>query len=443
MKKLIQILFGIFLFTFPFTFRWVAYEQASYRFGNFNPWVTGFVYLPEILLGAIFVLWIIHKLQTADHKLQFKSSGLWALFFLFAINAFVITLLNGDAFLGAIFILRLLEGLMVFWLISDQILETKHIITILLFGAFVQIVWGYFQVKYNHSLGLWFLGESAVGPDILGVAKIDLTESVKQIRAYGSFLHPNILAAYLLTVFFVSLKYLKSQSKLFWLAIFAWGIYLTHSRAAMLVGLAALGLYFLFYCFRPISFRKSIALMAVVLLALGNFWFFKNSRVINLRDAALQERLSQNLISRDILQENYLGVGVNNFTLAIEEYSGCEENCGSNCGPDCEPRKFLPWEFQPVHNTYFLILNEVGIQGLIILALFLVALFDLYWYAGKAIPIFVLLFLAPFDHYLWDSWIGIILIGLVAGFFAVENHKEGVVEHIIDIITHKDEEDDI
>ena len=86
-----------------------------------------------------------------------------------------------------------------------------------------------------------------------------------------------------------------------------------------------------------------------------------------------------------------------------------------------------------------MILSEVGIQGLIFLILFAIALFDLYWKAGKAIPIFILFLLAPFDHFLWDSWVGMMLVALVAGFFALENHEEGVVEHIVNVVTHHED----
>ena len=407
MKRLIQILFGIFLFTFPLSIRWVVYEQASYRFGNFNPWVTGFVYLPEILLGIIFVLWFIQKVCDKE-TIIFKAKSLWLLLLLFAINAFVITLLKGDSILGALFLLRLFEVLIVFWLITDRVLKPKQIVGILFLGAFAQIIWGYFQWKFNHSLGLTFLGESVLGPDVLGVAKTDLAEGVKQIRAYGSFLHPNIFAAYLLAIFFISLKYLKYGYKLLWFAIFTWGIYLTHSRAAMLVGLIGLSISLLFLVFQSKYFRKAIALIVILVLAIGNFWFFKNSYAVQTRDMAWQERLEQNVISENMWQENPLGVGVRNFTLEMEQFV---------------PEKLLPWEFQPVHNTYFLALNEVGIQGLIILILFLFLLFYHYWKAGKAIPILILLLLAPFDHFLWDSWVGLILIAIAAGFFVVENHK--------------------
>lgn len=427
MTNLIKYLFGLFLFTFPLSIRWVFYEGTSYRFGNFNPWVTSFVYLPEILLLTIFVLWIVYKLRVKSYELRVES-WLWGLFFLFVINAFVITLLWGNAFLGAMFVLRIFEALVVFWLIADKILSVKQMVTILLFGAFAQILWGYGQCHFNHSLGLTWLGESVVGPEVYGVAKSDLADGAKQIRAYGSFLHPNIFAAYLLVIFFISLRYLKYGYKLFWIALFTWGVYLTQSRAAMLVGLVGLGIYFLFAFFKSINFRKAIALVIMVLLVLGNFWIFKNSHAINTRDLSFQERLDQNVISRNMWAEQSFGVGVSNFTLEMERFNA---------------DKLLPWEFQPVHNTYFLILNEVGIQGLVLILLFLLALFDRYWRAGKAIPVIVLILLAPFDHFLWDSWVGVMLVAIVAGFFALENHKESAVEHVVDVITHKDPEDEI
>ena len=413
MANVIKYLWGLFVFTFPLSIRWVVYEQASYRFGNFNPWVSGFVYLPEILLGLIFVLWILNRLRIKDLGLKFESKWLWGLFFLFAINAYVATFLSGDPILGALFLLRLFEGLIVFWLITDRILQPKQIISILFLGAFVQIIWGYFQWKFNHSLGLTFLGESVLGPDVLGVAKIDVAEGVKQIRAYGSFLHPNIFAAYLLAIFFISLKYLKYGYKLLWFGLFTWGIYLTHSRAAMLVGLIGLGVSFLFLIFQSKYFRKTTALIIILVLAIGNYWFFKNSHAVETRDIAWQERLEQNVISQEMWKENPLGVGIQNFTLQMEQVT---------------PEKLLPWEFQPVHNTYFLILNEVGIQGLVIIIAVLFLLFFYYWKAGKAIPILILLLLAPLDHFLWDSWMGIMLIAIVAGFFVLENqHKETLI----------------
>lgn len=427
MQKLIQILFGIFLFTFPFSVRFLVYEEASYRFGNFNPWVTEFIYLPEVLLAVIFVLWLIDKLRVKSYELRI-GGWLWGLFLLFVLNAYVVTVWKGDPMMGAFFLLRAFEAAFVFWLIREKILSAKLMITILFFGALLQILWGYGQWKLNHSLGLTFLGESKIGPDVLGVAKIDGVEEAKQVRAYGSFLHPNILAAYILTIFFLGLRYLKDSNKFFWFAVFVFGIYITNSQAALIVMVAGLGYYFLLTVFRSATLRRFIALITLLVLGLANFWFFQNSHaVIKVRDVSWQERLDQNIVSRNMWQANPLGVGVSNYTLKMEETNA---------------EKLLPWEFQPVHNSYLLILNEIGLQGLGLFILFLFVLFYRHWEAGKALGIFTLLLLASFDHFLWDSWAGIMLIALVAGFFALENHKEGAVEHVVDTVIHKDPEDE-
>jgi len=401
----IQYLFGLFLFTFPFSIRFLVYEAASYRFGNFNPWVTGFVYLPELLLLAIFVLWFIQKIQQKE-DIEIKSKPLWWLLGLFVLNALIVTLIKGDSVLAALFVLRAFEALVVYLLVTERILSAKTMVRILLTAAFVQVVWGFFQWQLNHSLGLTVLGESILGPDVLGVAKIDLPDGTKHIRAYGSFLHPNILAGYLVAIFFMVIRYLKYSQKLFWLAFFALGIYLTNSEAAMVVGGAALILYVVFSVFNRASFRKVIVLLTLLVVALVNVWFFKNSEAVMSRDFTLQERLSQNILSQQMLRANPLGVGVNQYTLELEKVSD---------------EKLLPWEFQPVHNAYFLILNEVGIQGLLLLVIAIVILYYRYWYNGKAVALLALILLAPFDHFLWDSWVGFILIALAIGFFTIEN----------------------
>ena len=150
--------------------------------------------------------------------------------------------------------------------------------------------------------------------------------------------------------------------------------------------------------------------MAVGLaLVVANAWLFVNSSLIKVSDVSWQERLTQNQESFAMWKQNPLGLGVSNYTLDLELVA---------------PAKLQPWDLQPVHNTYYLILNEVGVQGFMILVLFFIILFAGPWMSANAIPAIVLLLLAPFDHYLWDSFAGLILAALVAGFFALENNKD-------------------
>lgn len=428
LNKITKILWGLFLFTFPLSIRFIVYENASYRFGNFNPWVTGFLYLPEILLGIVFVLWMIQRFFNTKKDRMFHAgenlmhnagenphSRKWiiGLFSLFILNLSIITILKGDILLLAIFLLRIFEAGIVFLLIAGEnphsrILKKKTIITILIFGALFQIIWGYIQYQLNHSLGLGLIGEQIIGPDVLGVAKINLTEGIKQIRPYGSFLHPNILAAYLMSILFISLNYLKKQSLILWIPLLTIGIFLTHSRAAILATLAGFGLIILFKFIKEKEVTRWIGVGIITTVFIGSFWMLQNSHLINTKDNSWQERLNQNEISKEMIYKNPLGVGIKNFTLEMENYN---------------QTKLKPWGFQPVHNTYLLILNETGIQGILIFFLLLITFTWKYWDSRYNIALLSLILIAPFDHFLWDSFAGIILIGIVLSFTSLSSSR--------------------
>ncbi len=407
MARLNQILFGIFLFIFPFSVRFLVYEENAYRFGNFSPWVSEFVYLPEILLVLTFGLWVFmsfpQKWESIGSRLRGKDKLMLVLLLLFILNAFLITLWRGDPILALFFLWRVLEIFMLYALIVGRVLDPPKIIRILLGGALFQMALGLLQWKFNHSLGLAWLGEPMIGPEILNVAKINLAEGSKHIRAYGTFLHSNILAGYFLILFFLAFDYFKARSKILWLLLIGLGLWLTQSLAAALVGIA----YFLFWIFFKFfpqrEIQKLFSFFIILFLILGNTWSFLNSDRLGWATVSYPGRPGQKTISREMIKAHPLGVGLRNFTLEMENFT---------------ERKLVPWEFQPVHNAYFLILNETGVQGLILFLAMISSLFLRLSRFEKILPIFCLLLLAPFDHFLWDSWVGMMMVGITAGLSA-------------------------
>lgn len=407
MNRLIQTLWKLFLFTFPFSVHFVLYEQNSYRFGNFSPWVTGFVFLPEVLLVVIFLLWLIQEIRTRELvKLKAPGWGL-TLFLLFVLNAGIVTLFQGDLILYLFFLVRVLEAGAVYILIRQQLIPHNELIKWLLYGATFQIVLGYTQTRLNHSVGLHFLGEPIIGPDVPNVAKTNLPDGTKEIRPYGTFLHPNILGVYLVTVFYLSLAYLKKTALLFWIILLSIGIYLTGSQAAQLTLLIVAGILLLLSFLKVATQKRILSLGLMVIVLFGNLWVYLNSAQLAWNYSSIMERLMQNVISLNMFLHQFWGVGVANFTLMMEQFSEI---------------KLLPWEFQPVHNTYFLILNETGLQGLLLLIITITYLLYGYWKASlsyflrdkaRILPLFALIVVASFDHLLWTSWIGPILAGMV------------------------------
>jgi O-antigen ligase len=407
LNSAIKNLWKLFLFSFPFPLHFVLYEKASYRFGNFSPWVTGFLFLPEILLGLIFVLWFADKLRRRNFKkFQWPDASQWLLK-LFALNAALVSVFFGDSILFLFFALHLLVGLFVYTLIKEEYTPHDETIKWLLYGAAFQIVIAYLQTRLNGSVGLPILGEPVIGPDILNVAKTDLAEGVKQIRPYGTFLHPNILGAYLMTVLFTALPYLKKVSLPFWVILLTVGIYLTGSQAAQLATAGIFVVMFIFGILKKPFHKRWVSLGVLSLIVLANAWLFVNSAELQFRTPSISERLQQNIISSDMFFTQPWGVGIGNFTLEMENFASA---------------KLLPWEFQPVHNAYFLILNETGAQGLLVVILLIAFTLYRYWKKEhayslqdkiKILPFMSLLVIASFDHLLWTSYIGMILIGLV------------------------------
>ena len=117
-------------------------------------------------------------------------------------------------------------------------------------------------------------------------------------------------------------------------------------------------------------------------------------------------------IAKELTQKTKsLGVGLGNYLIAVEKFNLFSKY-----------NLTLPWEWQPVHNLYFLILNEIGIFGLIFFLLFLISLVleektnlekHLFFYL-----IFGYLLWAGFDHFFWTLYQGIIIFWLSLGVFA-------------------------
>jgi O-antigen ligase len=327
---------------------------------------------------------------------------------------------------------------------------------IILNGLFQSLL-GIAQFIHNGSLGLRFLGESIIGPNIDGVAKI-LVGGEKHIRAYGTLPHPNILAGFLLVPLFMLIGEIISRRLLLfykgeieggsdtnhqnltptlsltrrgsssdvphetfmgfvpkwtWYAILlitGLGFFLTFSRSAFL-GLFVGLLTFLVGISRmqpqgrilksnfKFLISSVLTLIFIIILLLTNTSFFSNQ--------SLQERtLYQNVSYETILKHPFAGIGIGQFVM--NEYQS---------HPNLES-----WQYQPAHNTYLLLFSELGIVGPIALALFLATFFfsiergmkqsarltSLLFYC----IVFSFLLISFFDHYFWDIGSGTLIFAL-------------------------------
>jgi hypothetical protein len=79
---------------------------------------------------------------------------------------------------------------------------------IIILSGLIQAIIGIIQFFLQKSIGLFWLRESLISPDILGVAKVILNGE-KYVRAYGLMPHPNVLGGFLLFSVIITFSYKK------------------------------------------------------------------------------------------------------------------------------------------------------------------------------------------------------------------------------------------
>lgn len=235
-----------------------------------------------------------------------------------------------------------------------------------LFQAFISII----QFGQQGHVGLRLLGEPFFGPYMWGVAKV---EALGQIftRPYGSFLHPNILSAFLMLSLVVGTYYYymhRSNSdrvpwfKLFLLQINLLALFISFSRAAWLATALVFTLMHVFtwnifgYAklkLITVNLATSVAFLCLLLIILQPFIKQRG----NVFDKAYQERKSYNQAAVAMIAANpVLGSGPGESVLHMEQALGLGVQ---------------PWEIQPIHNYYLLLAAEIGLPALLLLLLYL------------------------------------------------------------------------
>ncbi len=265
------------------------------------------------------------------------------------------------------------------------------------------------QMAKNGSLNgiFYWIGERRFNFNTIGVAQFSILGK-GMIRAYGSFSHPNSLAAFLLVSLILWFFYKDKVNKLWWWIIFylaIFGIALSGSRSIWLLSLFSLVIIFLK------KVKEKSRLIAIFFFLMGLVIFLL--RLINQEylltdylngwDVNSWEKRSQlNLAALEMVKKAPLvGVGLGNYLVRLVEF---------------QSDKKIFW-LQPSHNIFLLLLSEIGILGLLPLFFFLVKKikeknFD---FLTKII-ILVIVGSGMIDHY-WltlpqNLWLLVMLIGI-------------------------------
>lgn len=391
-QRLATWLTALCLFLLPWQTRWIfsslTLNGEAWEYGQLS------VYAVEVLvLVAIFFR---GKLQLPDF---FRPLLPRLLIFLAAI--FLSVVLSAFAALSALSFHPFFAFLL-FLLLLDQRLPTKWIAASFVLSLIGPIALGWFQTLTGASPASTLFGLAEHLAQTPGSAVVE-TAGNRVLRAYGSFSHPNAFGGFLA----VGLLFSFALGWMPMIVLLASTIVITFSRSAWLAGVATIP-FRLFNPFRPFHLLIILFFLAATIVAFSKPIFTRFDSSERLETKSLDERRSQYTTFDEVwLQNPITGIGYGAYTAALERaFPGSPA-----------------WSYQPIHNSFLLMLAEIGILGFAAFCFLLSPILRLLWRSRRSVHgafacsfALALLILALFDHYLWSSWSGLALVSISCAF---------------------------
>jgi len=390
------------------------YTKYSFLDGRFMEYSTISVFAFDLLFIIVLIGWLVHYLFFGGRFKINLSPGFLVSFGFLLIITFV-SILGAESKIISTYYLLSTAALLFLIVFVNNYARTKKdiflVINFFLFSMFFQSIITIVQFIKNKTIGLYFFGEQIISPNIDGVAKTYI-DGVKHIRPYGTFSHPNILSIFLLLALVISVFLISKYKKNIYYTVYLYvtslllfmGIFLSFSRITWFLTI----IFFTAFVFRKIRVKYflekiihqnifiKILISLFFLITIAFVFYFWPSvwwRINPMSPStwqSFQDRFFVISKSWQLLKDNWLlGVGAGNFIIAIIPFL-----VGSPF-----------WMAQPVHNSYLLILLELGVFGLISY------LFVLYYIYRDAIRnksyflkiiFFIFVFYMFFDHCFWD-----------------------------------------
>ncbi len=379
------------------------------------------IYLSWILI-AVSVMLRVSALISSDKKegpLFARMTILpWSWLLLFLVSIHTLSVRATIQSLGEWMMLGVL-----LWSISDLFLSSRRIG--FTYGAALvpSLVLGVIQFLTQSVVAMKWFGVAAQLPSTLGVSVIE-AHGERFLRVYGMFPHPNIFAGWL-AILFVLLLWLFVSGIIRWqrimiliLSVYTLSVlFLTFSRTAILAAFIGALLTVLSGAWRRrwhtisraerfVSVLFFLSVSAFVFFSLRGLWFVRAIPQTRLEGVSVNERVQGIEDGIRIFQQYpLLGTGPGAELLAIQTL---------------HPAQMVPPV--PPHVIWLIILNELGVIGVIALLLAIGRhriTRGVSWFMQDSTqrPLIVtLLLLSCFDHYLWTLWSGKVLVILTIVF---------------------------
>lgn len=415
------IRFGLYwwLFLLPWQARWIIVPRKLG--GGFWEYGSVSLYGTEIMLAAIFFVFIIWRLR------QKKLAALFLLIYhdfvrrrmtlsKAVLAVFLWSLLtvawSPDPLLSLIQSIRLGMAIGAFALMRFVGLRWARVVAVIIAAGVVQSWLAVNQFVEQYIFASKWLGIAGQLPSVYGTSVVE-GASVRWLRAYGSFPHPNILGGFLAVVlFFVlercivlyTMRNMVRKTQFVWHQRALWGagvlavsgILLSFSRAAWLASAALLAMVGLYVLLKHKSALAPFAKILIVAIITSAVWIVLYPEPFQVRVRGTmpleQQSLSERRISyedsQSVIARFWLGgIGIGAYTSALAQDNPLRRG------------QLL----QPVHNSWLLIVSELGVVGLVLMVVVWIQAWLASWRAWRAAILLLLVgLLMMFDHW-WFS----------------------------------------
>lgn len=398
-----DLLYYLIIFFLPTQLGKHFWPDFSYVYGLRIDYLSPTIYMTDLLIGSLFIVWlfnnskeILRKFSIFSSQFSTKRNFSRLLPYLFFFYLLLNISLSQIPLLGLYGLLKLLE-FSFFGYYTYQFLNKKRFQTVLLvlsISVFFQSVLAIAQFFNQGSLGglFYVVGERTFSGQTPGIANVTIDGKLF-LRPYATFPHPNVLAGFLCILLpllfhflFVSRSQLVSVALAVSVGIGTIALLLTFSRAA--ISLWILVLCFSLFQKRMFSMKASLSILLVVLLGIVSYSPFRDRF---LQTSFIEEsfliRKDLLLMSFEMIKNHFLfGVGMLQFLPALPAFTSISTFN----------------TLQPVHNIFFLITSELGIIGLCFVLYFLFKTYKKI-HKKKFITSYLLFYtflvLGFFDHY--------------------------------------------
>lgn len=406
------------IFALPWQLRHALY-LADYG-GNYFEYSSIYIYATDILMAGLLVMWAVRGAKnTMVPKLIWRPLVLWLAWITIGSWSGV----DWQTSLQQVAHYWLMAGWLMY--LANNINQINQLIGPLVWGAGLQALIGAGQFWLNRDLGLRWLTEPPLGPNIGGVMVVG-DEVNRQIRSYGLLPHPNVLSGLLVVAILPLMKLMGEAALRYrgWLlsvaALFGLTLGFAFSRMGWLMAVAMLAIAVWLAVTRK-AWRASGWAIAVMVIAMGGALWWQWPNVVGRFE--LDSRLEAKSVSERIVGlqtwgqvmtgHELSGVGVSNYASALIQLTPNQS----------------AWTYKPVHDIYLLLAAETGVVGLAIW-LWLVGVGLWLWfrlvrtnwgYLWVGMPMIALLGLGVLDHWAVSFQQGRLLIFFALALIILED----------------------